>query len=118
KRGREYAGIDHVAFSPASSKLAYAGSNGGRTFIILNDQEQEQTFDSGTRIVFSRDGKRVAYMGLRIEGGKHQRVIVVDDKVFVGDHLTQTEGFAFSPEGSRFAWPGSSGLSSGVWVDG
>jgi Tol biopolymer transport system component len=88
--------ILNIIFSPNGNKVVYAGKKGNKEFVVVNDKKEE--FDLIGDLVFSPDGKKLAYIAL-IKNEKFKRLIVVDGK--------KTEEFddvwqpVFSPDGKK-----------------
>lgn len=111
KKGQEYSDIPMsatalftsspmMAFSPDSSKLAYAAQAANKFYVVINDDESDG-FDSNPGFVFSADGKHVAYGGIVRQ--PYSTPITVDGKVEPLLTGTLMTSFAFSPDGSRHA---------------
>lgn len=92
-----------VAWSPAGDRVAWIGSTGGKKFGVIDGKQGElSTFADA--IVFSPDGKRVAWRaGNRTPDNKAERWRVVLDGVDQPEF--DLVGYPrFSPDGSRVAY--------------
>jgi hypothetical protein len=122
KKGQQYDAIwqpdTMLAFSPDSSKIAYVARSAGKFFIVINDDESD-AFDSvGTfaPFLFSADGKRVAYCGIRQSPPPAGFKVYIDGKLERIDEQANCASVAFSRDGSRYAYATSpSGM---MYLDG
>jgi len=112
KKSQEYNGIDDasITFSPDGSRLAYVAGSGSKSFAIIDGKESEG-FNYNLKVGFSPDGKQ-AYYGGRQDGATVTRSLVIEGKVYKGDHNFNNESITFSPDGSRWGALGS-GLKAG-----
>ena len=119
KKGQQYDGIwqpdSMLAFSPDSSKVAYVAQSRGKFFVVINEEESE-AFDSNAKFVFSPDGKRVAYCGLRQSPPPGGFRLYVDGKLERIDEQANCDSVKFSPDGSRYAY--ASSPSGTMYLDG
>lgn len=98
-----------IKFSSDSKKYAYLAAKGRESFVIINGEEKRR--DSGiiaSSIIFSPDGKRVAY-------ASHTFVVVDGVR---GKRYDRVSYPKFSPDGKRVAYAAKSGGRSFVIVDG
>jgi roadblock/LC7 domain-containing protein len=110
KESKEYEGVDLLTFSPDGKSVAYRTymygrwNVGGRWFFILNGQEKMEfkimgdAFLAYGGIVFSSDGKRVAY--------KTRSGIVIDGKE---ERYEKTGYPVFSPDSQNVGYIAGSG---------
>ena len=112
KKSMEYNGIsdESIIFSADGSRLAYAASSGSKWFAVIDGKESEG-FNSNLKVGFSPDGKQ-AYFGGRQDQTTVTRSLVIEGKVYRGDHNFNNESITFSDDGSRWGAMGS-GLKAG-----
>lgn len=114
KKGQEYQSVSNIMeaqggrpwlengsqffFTGDSSKMMYVATSGGKTFVVVNEDESDGlNFLAGTRT--SADGKRLAYW----EGSGNPAKLFVDGKVAAKTPRAFVQ-FKFSPDGSRYAY--------------
>jgi WD40 repeat protein len=112
KRGQEYATIQNVAFSPDSSRCSYGGMMNGKTFVVI-DGEESDGYAGIPEIVFGGGGKHVGYLAI----SDSQRLVVVDGAAKKWNQMN-CGGFAFSGDGSHYAFTTGGGAVQHVVLDG
>ena len=125
KKGQEYRNINArdvstlsqgIAFSPDSSKVVYvATASGMGQYVVVNDEESDAL--QNPWFVFSPGGGRVAYGGQVGQGGQ-KWFVAVDGKPQPVEAGWIVQSFAFSPDGSRFAFDTASGGIHDIVLDG
>jgi hypothetical protein len=96
--GGEYDAVEALTFSPDSLRFAHRATKGGRSFFVVDGQEQNSQFDGlANAFVFAPRGRRFAYAGFR---GKTWSVVVDGQE---GKGCARVFGMTFSPDGQHFA---------------
>lgn len=112
REGRHYRAITAPPiFSPNSTTLAYAASNGAGWFVVA-DGEEARSYDDLKNIVFSPDGTRLAYAAAR---GDRWRVVIDDVD---GSTYDSMSGPLFSDDGRHVAYTAGRGEKWFLVVDG
>ena len=93
-------------FTADSSKFVYVASQGGRQFMVVDDDESDP-FDASVSLapILSPAGNRIAVMGNTTN--RQERVIIDGDaKVFpsAGNGPQRCFCFTFTPDGTRYAY--------------
>jgi hypothetical protein len=91
------------SFSPDSSRFMYiAQARNGQTFVVVNGEESTGVQTVQTGPFWSSTGSKLAWGGTT---PTQQQVLFVDGKaVPLTTNSQPGASFAFSPDGSRFAW--------------
>jgi hypothetical protein len=92
--------IPATLFSPDSTRSAYIALSGGKTFAVIDGVEYETGFAAIVALSYGAGGKRVAFIG--VDGGR-DRWLVVDGKS-TQNNFAHSDDFAFSPDGSHYAY--------------
>jgi len=111
KKGLEYPQIQNLMFTPDSSKAVYTTMAGLRHFVVVEDKENGPfNFISGKPIVGGQ-GNRVGFVATDAAG----KSVTVVDGVALPPHGSPHggDGFAFSSDGSHYAY-----LAGRLVVDG
>jgi roadblock/LC7 domain-containing protein len=127
--GPEYDGVEWPVFSPDSKRVAYEAHRGGKWLVFLDGVEGREypvrkwegpimTFNSPTnetRLIFSPDGKHLAYAAnTSATGGSYVQVV---DGV-EGPRYSWVRDATFSPDGKHVAYEATKGRDEVVIVDG
>ncbi|HEY7566308.1 MAG TPA: hypothetical protein VH762_01980, partial [Gemmatimonadaceae bacterium] len=115
KKGQEYAeGVSKVAFT-ADGKAVYIGKTGGKSFLIVGDEESDGYGTIAGETEFTRDqrntqnfepapavikGTSIGYITRGAQGG-NTTVVVVNGKKYTA---SMAQNLTFSPDGERFAF--------------
>ena len=91
-------GVSGLAFSPDSRRLAYAASEGGKGFLVV-DGVEDKRYESAARPIFSPDSRRLAY-----EAGRGGKSLAVIGGVEGPEYNSVEFGRLFSPDGRRTAY--------------
>jgi Tol biopolymer transport system component len=133
QEGKQYEVVGgSFLFSQDSAKVAYVAGvgtvgQGGKQFVVTKDlaagtpEQEGKQYDGVGRgtLVFTADGKRLAYVaGIGTPGQGGKQVVVVD-----GQESKQYDGIgsntlAFSPDGKRFAFAAAVGDKQFIVLDG
>jgi hypothetical protein len=119
KKHQDYDGITEFTFSADSTKTFYVARAGGKSFVVVNEEESEghpgmQTIASNTSnpIRLGAGGKRVGFIGT---AGTRDTFIVVDGKTTT----VKNGGFlTFSPDASRYAFAAGDPSFPTLYLDG
>ena len=102
KEGKIYdwwEGISSPVFSPDSQKIAYVAKKDGKLFIVVNDKEEGEIYDSVHSPVFSPDSQKIAYVANR----DNKEFVIIDGKE--GKDYDKIYGEPqFSPNGQYIAY--------------
>lgn len=103
--GKSYDGVTPPVAAPKGPRFAYGARRGDRTVVVAGAEEGPEFLDvSAPGPVFSPDGARVAYVGMKAP--KDVRV-VVDGKESPAYGRAGGEHLRWSPDGTRLAyWAG------------
>lgn len=123
KKHREYQGMstEKVYWTPDGSKFIYTVTSGGRSFLVVNEQEFPINALMGHEpIIMPPVGNRVAF-GTR-DGSNRNFSLMLDGKeVLAADVSPVDNTITFSPDGSRFAYlygPVGRNEITGIVLDG
>jgi hypothetical protein len=106
KRGQEYQSIQYYAFTPDSSKAMYIALQGGKSFVVVGDQESDgyqtlASLSSPKPLATGNGGKRVGFTA--VDGGNC--LAWINGKVERGNPPASCpSSLDFSPDGSRYAY--------------
>jgi hypothetical protein len=105
RKGRDYANVRKLIFSPDSSKLAYiADNNMGKSLVVINGTEGT-AYDDITDVVFSPDSRHYAFRAR----ADSRWFIVVDDQEGESFHWVGVP--AFSVDGRHLTYGARGGIT-------
>jgi Tol biopolymer transport system component len=125
KAGTNYAGLfGKPVFSPDSRRVAHLAMNTQNLwFVVADGVENRNKYPSvkghsavAPDLLFSLDGRRLAYVVFADIGGAGKQFVVVDREV--GSKYDEIAGLAISPNGERLAYAARTGNQWAVVVDG
>jgi WD40 repeat protein len=93
--------IPATLFSADSTRTTYIGTSGGKAFAVIDGEEYQTGYGGISSLTYGGRGKRVGFIGNG--GNSRDRWIVVDGKA-TQNNFAHTDDFAFSPDGSRYAY--------------
>ena len=105
-----------IQFSRDGARLAFAGQVNKKWCVIL-DGKPQPAYDNLGPLVFSPDGKRVAYAAMQKEGQREKWQVVADGKGGSFDAIGE-ETLQFSPDGKHLAYAVQTGGQWCVVLDG
>ena len=113
RSGFEYQSVANFTFSPDGKRFAYTAMQGGKAYVIVDDEESDGYRQITTPPAFTADGSHCVYVA-QDDGGEHH--VVVDDKTVA--RYGHFRKLVFSPAGSRFAVLGYADNINSIYLDG
>jgi Tol biopolymer transport system component len=109
-------GLTTFQFSPDSKRYLYMAQNAGKIFIVVDGQESDG-YNIVHSLSFSADSKHVGFAAMGSGSSMVSRFVSVDGKVEKKD-VQVLRHFAFSPDGSRYAYVAGTNAAPRLFVDG
>jgi Tol biopolymer transport system component len=100
-----------IVFSPNSQRVAFVGSNGNKTFVVV-DGVEGTGYDFVDNLVFSPDSQQIGYTAF--DGN---RGFLVTDRT-EGEKYNNVDSFLFSPDSRHIAYVAETGTQWLVVADG
>jgi hypothetical protein len=114
---KAYDEVGSIRFSPDSQRLAYQASHGGKGMVVMDGREGPPFDGLGEgNPVFSPDGKRTAYVGMRRKNPAGMFVVVDGKEGPAMDELIDSP--VFSPDSRHVAYGAQRGMRKFVVLDG